>query len=312
MIRKLIDFIFTLIVLAIIVGIPVRWMLGRSYSNPEVHYYSIDENASAPRKSEITHDSLRFVVLSDLCGYVFEGGNAQIANKISDTSPDAILISGNMIMPDADNTEAVSDLVKSLSQIAPVYYSYGVQEVGYVRNHAGEDGEDPLRGVIEKAGGIVLNEEFKDVVLYGVPLRIGGMHDKAYELTDLRGKVKKKYLSTFRFLRKFRKADTFKVMLANDPESFVYGDACQKWDVDLVISGHTLGGRVVLPYYGGVFGGSQGYFPQYVHGLYEKEDVVLFITSGLSAPEDVIPRFNNPPEIAVLDISGIQTSKSEQ
>ena len=40
----------------------------------------------------------------------------------------------------------------------------------------------------------------------------------------------------------------------------------------------------------------------------------LFITSGLSAPgklfsrENPIPRFNNPPEIAVLDISGLSRS----
>lgn len=309
MIRKFFGFVFTLIVLAVIVGIPCRWMYRRSYSNPEVHYYSINENVTAPESDEITHDSLRFAVLSDLCGYVFDGGNGQISNQVANTSPDAILICGNMIMPDADSTEAVSDLVKSLSQIAPVYYSYGKQEAAYAAGHTGADGKDPLREVIEKAGAVVLNEEYKDVVLYGVSARIGGMHEKAYELLNLRGEVKRKYESTWEFLNNYQDTDSFKVMLTNDPESFVYGDACEEWKVDLVVSGHTLGGRVVLPYYGGVFGGSQGYFPEYVHGLYEKGDVVLFITSGLSAPEDVIPRFNNPPEIAVLDISGINSNQ---
>ena len=70
--------------------------------------------------------------------------------------------------------------------------------------------------------------------------------------------------------------------MTDGPESFIYGDACEKWSVDLVVSGKTLGGKAVIPFKGGVFGGSQGYFPEYVHGLYKKGDVILFITSGLS------------------------------
>ena len=38
---------------------------------------------------------------------------------------------------------------------------------------------------------------------------------------------------------------------------------------------------------------------------FEKDDVKLFITSGLSAPKGLIPRLNNPPEIAVVDVDGL-------
>ena len=38
MIKKLIHFIFVLLLLALIIGIPGAWMLQRSYSDPEVHY----------------------------------------------------------------------------------------------------------------------------------------------------------------------------------------------------------------------------------------------------------------------------------
>ena len=100
-------------------------------------------------------------------------------------------------------------------------------------------------------------------------------------------------------------------MLSIRPESFIYSDACDKWDIDLVVSGNLIGGLVVLPKYGGVFGNSQGYFPEYVHGLYEKGDVKIFITSGLSAPKGTIPRFNNPPEIAVIDIDGLSRAKND-
>ena len=85
--------------------------------------------------------------------------------------------------------------------------------------------------------------------------------------------------------------------------SFIFGDASQVWDIDLVISAHNHGGQVVLPFAGGLYGGDQGWFPQYVHGLYHKDNLRLFITSGLGTDREKFPRFNNPPEIAVLDVT---------
>lgn len=307
MFRNLIHFIFVLFVLAVVIGIPAKWMIDRSYSDPEVHYYRIDEHGGEAEIAQIEHDSLRFAVVSDLYNYVFEGGNSSIAQKVSDISPDAILVCGNMITPDASGTDVVSGLVKSLAQIAPVYYSYGEQEIAYAKDHTGEDGTDPLRAAIENAGGTVLNEEFKDVSLYGVLFRVGSIHQQAYELQNLRGDVKKRFQSTWNFLNRFQKTERLKILMTDGPESFIYGDAHKKWDVDIVVSGKTLGGKAVLPGKGGVFGASQGYFPEYVHGLYKMDDMVLFITSGLSAPKDPVPRFNNPPEVAVLDVTGVDS-----
>ena len=335
MIKKLfqflIHFIFVMFILALIIGVPAAWMIRRSYSDPEVHYFymkkesaeeepgpeTAETEAAEPEASEEdaaeeempeseSTQSLRFVVLSDLYGYVFEGGNGIIADLVSNTFPDAILINGNMIDDEADEITGITDLIRRLSQIAPVYYSYGDRELSYVgRLSDGDKASDPLRPELRKAGAVVLNGEFKDVELYGISVRIGGMNDKAYELTNLNGKVKRKNSKTWNLMNKFRNTDRLKVMLSNRTDNFLYADACETWKTDLVVSGNELGGLVVLPYYGGVFGGSQGYFPEYIHGIYEKENSDLLITSGLSAPRGPIPRFNNPPEIAVLDIDGL-------
>lgn len=317
MIRKFFHFIFVLLILALIIGVPASWMLYRSYNDPEVHYFYTEE----PDEGE----SLRFVVISDLFGYVFEGGNGVIADLAGDTSPDAILIGGNMIASDAEDITPLTDLIKRLVQIAPVYYSYGEQELKYVGSHTAESGAegqtDRLREELSKAGAVVLSEEYVDVSLYGIDTRIGGMYNNAYEMTNLNHRVKRRYESTYKFLNDYQDTDRFKIMLSSRPDSFIYADACDTWKVDLVVSGNDLGGLVVIPHYGGLFGGSQGYFPQYIHGMYEKGDVDLFITSGLSAPgrplsaENPIPRLNNPPEIAVLDISGLtrgQTAAAEE
>ena len=298
MIKKLIHFIFVLLLLALIIGIPGAWMLQRSYSDPEVHYYYTKEGEG--------DQSLRFVVLSDLYGYVFEDGNGVIADRAGNTFPDAILIGGNMSTAGTEELTPLTDLIKRLVQIAPVYYSYGEEELKYVKNHTSEkDSTDPLREALEKAGAVVLNESYADTNLYGIGVRVGGMYNNAYELTNLRNEVKKRYEGTWNFLSDYQNTENLKIMLSIRPESFLYSDACKNWDVDLVVSGNDLGGLVVLPHYGGVFGGSRGYFPEFVHGLSEKDGVKLFLTSGLSAPRGMIPRLNNPPEIAVVDIDGL-------
>ena len=298
MIKKLFHFIFVLLLLALVIGVPGAWMLHRSYSDPEVHYFYTKEGEG--------DQSLRFVVLSDLYGYVFEGGNGVIADQAGNTFPDAILIGGNMITADTEDLTPLTDLIKRLVQIAPVYYSYGEQELKYAANHStGEGAADSLKEALENAGAVVLNESYADTSLYGIGVRIGGMYNNAYEMTNLRNEVKRRYQGTWNFLNDYQNTENLKIMLSIRPESFLYSDACQKWDLDLVVSGNDLGGLVVVPHYGGVFGGSQGYFPDHVHGMFDKDDVKLFITSGLSAPKGLIPRLNNPPEIAVVDVDGL-------
>ena len=75
-----------------------------------------------------------------------------------------------------------------------------------------------------------------------------------------------------------------------------------------MVSGHDHGGQVVLPFLGGLYGGDQGWFPEYIHGMYQKDEMKLFITSGLGSHKQTLPRFNNPPEIAVVRI--LHKSKS--
>lgn len=105
-----------------------------------------------------------------------------------------------------------------------------------------------------------------------------------------------------KFLMDFQDTDRLKIMMAHRPDSFIFGDAASVWDVDLVVSGHDHGGQVVVPFAGGVFGGDQGYFPKYVHGMYEKERLHLFVSSGLGSANEPLPRVNNLPEVAVVEI----------
>ena len=91
-------------------------------------------------------------------------------------------------------------------------------------------------------------------------------------------------------------------MLSHRPESFVLGEASVTWNIDLVLHGHAHGGQVVLPFVGGLWAGDQGFFPTYVHGMYEKDLLSILVTSGLGTNKKAIPRLNNPPEVVVLNL----------
>lgn len=83
---------------------------------------------------------------------------------------------------------------------------------------------------------------------------------------------------------------------------FILGEASKTWDIDLVVSGHTHGGQFVVPFLDGLWAPEQQWFPEYVHGFYEKDKLNIFITSGLSSNKKLLPRFNNPAEIVSLTL----------
>ena len=184
MLRKLIGFIFRLILLALVIGVPCTWMLSRSYKNPEVHYYQVTQDRG--------EESLRFAVLSDLNGYIFAGGNSQIVEGVASVSPDAILMNGDMIDPGAENVSFLVSLIERLSSIAPVYYAYGEQEYLYATDGAANrshrlTGETDKMLAFEKeiteAGATVIREGYQDVMLYGIPVRIGSTDESAVNYT---------------------------------------------------------------------------------------------------------------------------------
>ena len=138
----------------------------------------------------------------------------------------------------------------------------------------------------------------------GQQIRIGGLYDYAFgfDNIDLSDSSNEK-VQIYNFLTEFQNTDALKIMLSHRPDSFIFNNASKLWDIDLVISGHLHGGQVVLPILGGVYGGDQGWFPEYVQGMYEKDNMNILITSGLSTNKKMVPRWNNPPEIMVLELS---------
>lgn len=262
----------------------------QSYRDPVVRTWTVPvQHLSAP---------VRAVVMADLHNRDFGEDNRVLEELTADAEPDLILLDGDIVNADAADAGVAVSLALALKDIAPVYYAWGNHELDYLRA-----GTSPLREELEAAGAAVLDRECTDLTVNGAALRLGGLYDYAFAMDDFNTcDPERMDPEIYDFLTAFQDTDRCRIMLSHRPDSFIFGEAAATWDVDLVISGHDHGGQVVLPLLGGVFGGDQGLFPAYVHGICEKDGLTLAITSGLGSQREALPRFRNPPEIMVLDL----------
>lgn len=240
--------------------------------------------------------SVRVILLSDLHGKSFGRENSRLIAKIQKQTPDAIFLDGDMIDRSADSADVqeLLRLIKRLHEIAPVYFAPGNHELEYMQT------DTSLLTQVAEAGAVVVNDSYVDVTIAGQPLRIGGTMGHAFYF----GRSEEEFSSSpeYQFLKAFEDTDVPKICLAHMPDTFIFNGAYNLWNVDLILSGHTHGGLIRLPFIGGLYAPMQGWFPEYDQGYFRLgEHMQMVITSGL-AGHGMIPRINNPPEIVVIDL----------
>ena len=91
-----------------------------------------------------------------------------------------------------------------------------------------------------------------------------------------------------------------RILLAHNPDS---ADCIFQTPLSLVLSGHTHGGQVVVPFYGPPVLPVQN--KKYTSGLVQTEKTPVFISRGLGWALYPV-RFNCPPEIALLELVNTQ------
>lgn len=249
------------------------------------------------KNSKITK-TFRIVLISDLHDHQFGNGNKKLVERIKEQSPDFIVMDGDMLNGNSENDEVVVTLVNKLSEIAPVYYSYGNHEYYYI-----DAGHDDLQQDLENAGATVLNHQIIDITVNGNSIRLGGLYEYGFE-TGMQSEEDN--AQAISYLEKLVNTDRYLIMCAHRPESFYCWNWADTWGLDLVLSGHLHGGQVIIPGIGGLYSSLDGFFPRYDYGQYQLGNSDMLITRGLSSNRKVLPRFNNPPEIVVIDVMPVE------
>lgn len=95
--------------------------------------------------------------------------------------------------------------------------------------------------------------------------------------------------------------DTVKVLLSHNPDINVEIEAHRK-RVDVVLSGHTHGGQVVLPIVGSPFlPSTMG--QKYLRGIIKDDSRQTCVTNGIGI--NIVPlRYNCPPEVTLITLYG--------
>ena len=236
------------------------------------------------------------VVISDLHGKSFGRDNSRLIAKIEAQDPDVIFLVGDMIECDSDkdDVQRLLSFIEALVPVAPVYFSPGNHELEYMET------DDTLLEQVVGAGAVVVNDSYVDVEIAGQTLRIGGTMGHGFPF----GRTKEEFEASpeYVFLRDFENTDEPKICLAHMPDTFIFNGAYNYWDVDLVLSGHTHGGLIRIPFAGGLYAPMQEWFPEYDRGYFLLGGhIQMIITSGLAGYKH-IPRINNLPELVVVDI----------
>ena len=215
--------------------------------------------------------------LSDLHSKSFGKGQKNLLEVIRRQSYDIAVITGDLVNRMKPETQPVFQLLAGIEK--PVYFVPG--------NHEWET-RPSVREAILSAPGVLLQNRAEKLVRGKRHIWIAGIDDQNSKKDSLE-----------QALREVRDEAPV-ILLAHEPDIF---DGAAAENVDLVLAGHTHGGQVRLPFIGALLAPDQGLFPKYDRGLYVSGSSGMIISSGLG--ESLLPlRFNNPPEILLITLTG--------
>lgn len=276
-----------LVVLLAALALLAWCFLGSQYALEVTNYVIFSPKLTAP---------IRVVQLTDLHNSEFGENNERLVRMVGKQNPDLILLTGDMLNGDEPRTEVVTGLIEQLAAIAPVYASLGNHEKAN-ENLYGTD----VGALFAQAGAHVLERTYEDAEIGGQTVRIGGIY--GYCLPEKYLRTREAREKEVEYLQVFQETDLLTLLLCHVPTSWIINDNLEEWDVDVIFSGHVHGGQIRLPLIGGLYAPDQGYFPGRECGLYYSADHarVMVLSRGLGS-QGGVPRFNNVPEIVVVDI----------
>lgn len=213
---------------------------------------------------------------------------------IAKEKPDLIAVSGDIINSDCTDLSIATTLLEQLTLIAPTYVSLGNHELEY-EERTGED----IAAIFDKTGVVVLEKAYIDVEMNNQSVRVGGIY--GYCLPEHYNNGNEDEID---FLREFEDTDSYKILLNHLPYSWTHYGISEDYDIDLVLSGHTHGGLIILPLIGGLYDPEFGFFPGKVSGRFDGNNTTVIVSNGIGNANEILPRLNKP-EIVVIISDGL-------
>jgi len=242
---------------------------------------------TVPVRSGLLTRPVRVLHLSDL--HAAEDESLDFIAHAIDTGltsrPDLIAVTGDFISGRIRKWDAYARLLSRLSQQAPTFAVTGNHDGGSWSKKRGGYYDHPYAVIacLRRAHIRVLDNANDEVESPGGKISLVGVSDL--------------WTDGFDPDRAFQHArnDGYRILLAHNPDS---KDSLKKRPWNLMLSGHTHGGQVVIPFVGPPF--APVIDQRFVEGLHEWEGRHLFVSRGVGSHRKM--RINCRPDIALLTL----------
>ena len=232
-------------------------------------------------------EQIRVGVLADLQTTAIGSYENEAVDRLISLRPDIVVVPGDLYQfePEVFDERApqFSELIGRLVDAVPAVYLVS----GNTDTVAG------LRAITEGTGARVLDNQTDTVVLKGNRVTIGGITLFGDEAAARR--VAERLAADDRA--------AVRILLAHKPDAV---ELLEGLPVDLLVSGHTHGGQVSLPFFGPPLKLSS--VPRHVAagGLHELGGTSVYVSTGVGRERDNAPqlRFGARPSIGTIDLVG--------
>lgn len=209
---------------------------------------------------------------------------ADIVTQVNAQNPDIIVFTGDLFS-NFSQYRPVESVVTALSDLQAVYGKYAI----FGNNDYGGGAVRQYANILDASGFVLLKNQGVTIQLSGgESVFIGGLDDDLLGSPDLDAVMADAPTDAH-----------YSILLAHEPD---LADAIREEPIDLVLSGHTHGGQVNVPYLRKTLGISEN---RYAKGFYELDTAAstqLFVSNGFGTSRLPV-RFLVPPQIAVFHIA---------
>lgn len=212
--------------------------------------------------------------------------------EIEKVNPEVILFGGDIVHEVSHDQviEHTKDFFSQLSKIAPTYVVYGNHDLK-------SDRKKEMTDTLKRIGVTLLDNEsvwltFEDS---DIGIHLIGLSEEMSSIS-----MKQDALSQINLSNEHKKG--LKILLAHYPQFIEKYRKDETKIPDLILSGDTHGGQVILPFVGGLYVPGQGFNPYYDFGIFTNETYPssrLIISRGLGNSSFPL-RINNRPEIVMI------------
>lgn len=205
----------------------------------------------------------------------------KLFDEIKEFKPDLIVLTGDIIDSKTRDLSLAYEIMKQSKAITSrVYFVSGNHETNHILSNEFRTGLDRYEISIMDDKSEIIDIDGQKVNLFGASF-----------FADY---------NDFEAIFKDINEDNYNILLSHSPNRPI---KYLNTNTDLILSGHTHGGQVRLPFIGAIVAPGQGFFPKYDKGMMEFGNTTLYIDSGLGNSLYPIRLFNRV-QITNITIEG--------